>query len=91
MLTTAWPHPGPDEPGELSNGDLASLVYRYGRCVSLASILTSGFPWPMAWYWREKRLPMRSPSVSHARYARSAWSIPCAMGPIPVPTECGAG
>jgi WhiB family transcriptional regulator, redox-sensing transcriptional regulator len=34
VLNTARPHPVPDEPGELSNSNLASLVYRYGRCVS---------------------------------------------------------
>jgi WhiB family transcriptional regulator, redox-sensing transcriptional regulator len=34
VLTTARPHPGRYEPGELSNNNLASLVYRYGRCVS---------------------------------------------------------
>lgn len=34
VLTTVRPHPGRYEPDELSNGDLASLVYRYGRCVS---------------------------------------------------------
>ena len=34
MLTTARPHPVRYEPGELSNSNLASLVYRYGRCVS---------------------------------------------------------
>ena len=34
MLTTARPHPVRHEPGELSDSNLASLVYRYGRCVS---------------------------------------------------------
>ena len=34
MLTTARPHSERYEPGELSNSNLASLVYRYGRCVS---------------------------------------------------------
>ena len=34
MLITARPHPGRYKPGELSNNNLASLVYRYGRCVS---------------------------------------------------------
>jgi Transcription factor WhiB len=34
LLTTARPHPVRYEPGELSNSNLASLVYRYGRCVS---------------------------------------------------------
>jgi hypothetical protein len=34
---------------------------------------------------------LRSPSVSRARYARSAWSISCVMGPISASTESGAG
>jgi WhiB family redox-sensing transcriptional regulator len=34
VLTTARPHPVRHEPGELSHRNLASLVYRYGRCVS---------------------------------------------------------
>jgi WhiB family transcriptional regulator, redox-sensing transcriptional regulator len=34
VLTTARPHPVGYEPGELSNSNLASLMYRYGRCVS---------------------------------------------------------
>ena len=34
MLTTARPHPVGYEPGELSDSNLASLVYQYGRCVS---------------------------------------------------------
>jgi WhiB family redox-sensing transcriptional regulator len=34
VLTTARPHPVRCEPGELSDGNLASLVYRYGRCGS---------------------------------------------------------
>ncbi len=34
MLTTARPHPIRYEPGELGDSILASLLYRYGRCVS---------------------------------------------------------
>lgn len=34
MLTTARPRPVRYEPGELSDSNLASLVYRHGRCVS---------------------------------------------------------
>jgi WhiB family transcriptional regulator, redox-sensing transcriptional regulator len=34
VLTTERLHPGRSEPGELSNSNIASLVYRYGRCVS---------------------------------------------------------
>ena len=34
VLTTARPDPVQYEPGELSNSNLASLVYRHGRCVS---------------------------------------------------------
>ena len=34
MLTTARPHPVRYEPGDLSDSNLASLVYQYGRCVS---------------------------------------------------------
>jgi hypothetical protein len=34
VLTTARPHPMRYEPGKLGNSNLASLAYRYGRCVS---------------------------------------------------------
>jgi hypothetical protein len=34
VLTTARPHPMRYEPGKLGSSNLASLVYRYGRCVS---------------------------------------------------------
>jgi WhiB family redox-sensing transcriptional regulator len=34
VLTTARPHPGRYQPGDLSDSNLASLVYQYGRCVS---------------------------------------------------------
>jgi WhiB family transcriptional regulator, redox-sensing transcriptional regulator len=34
VLTTARPHPVRYVPGELSDSNLASLVYRYGRCAS---------------------------------------------------------
>ena len=79
------------EPVELSDSNLASLVYRYGRCVSSRIDPDRWFPVANDVVPAREEAADAKPSVSHARYALSACSIPCAMGPISASTECGAG
>ena len=89
MFTSARPHPERFEPGELRTVTLASLVYRYGRCVS------SGID-PDQWFPVAYDVVMAREEAADAIAVCVAFPVraecleySCAMGPIPAPMERG--